>query len=47
MRVLLDTHTFLWWISESSKLSETAREVITDERNEVFFSVVSGWEIVI
>ncbi len=47
MRVLLDTHAFLWWISESSKLSETAREVITDERNEVFFSVVSGWEIVI
>lgn len=45
MRVLLDTHAFLWWISGSPKLSDTARETIANERNELLFSVVSGWEI--
>ncbi|MBA3610415.1 MAG: type II toxin-antitoxin system VapC family toxin [Rubrobacter sp.] len=45
MRVLLDTHAFLWWISGSPKLSEAARETIADERNDLLFSVVSGWEI--
>lgn len=47
MRVLLDTHTFLWWISDSPKLSDVAREVIADERTRPIFSVVSGWEIAI
>lgn len=45
MRVLLDTHAFLWWILESPKLSELAWEAIADESNELLFSVVSGWEI--
>jgi len=45
VRVLLDTHAFLWWISGSPKLSEAARETIADERNDLLFSVVSGWEI--
>ena len=47
MRVLLDTHAFLWWISDSPKLSDGAREVIEDGRNEPIFSAVSGWEIAI
>lgn len=47
MRVLLDTHTFLWWISDSPKLSDVAREAIADERTQPIFSVVSGWEIAI
>ena len=45
--MLLDTHAFLWWVSDSPKLSELARETIADERNEPIFSVVSGWEIAI
>lgn len=45
MRVLLDTHAFLWWISESPRLSELVRDTIDDEGNEVIFSAVSGWEI--
>lgn len=45
MRILLDTHAFLWWISDSPKLSEGAREAIEDGRNEPIFSAVSGWEI--
>jgi PIN domain nuclease of toxin-antitoxin system len=47
VRVLLDTHTFLWWISDSPKLSDVAREAIADERTQPIFSVVSGWEITI
>lgn len=47
MRVLLDTHAFLWWIANSSELSDVARKIIADERNEPIFSAVSGWEIAI
>ena len=45
MRALLDTHAFLWWISDDPRLSEKAREIIADGRNELFFSAASGWEI--
>ena len=47
MRILLDTHAFLWWISDSPKLPDSAREVIEDEHNDPIFSAVSGWEIAI
>lgn len=47
MRFLLDTHTFLWWIDNDPKLSATANTIITDINNEIFFSVVSGWELAI
>jgi PIN domain nuclease of toxin-antitoxin system len=47
VRLLLDTHSFLWWIADSPKLSHNARDVIANERNEPIFSVVSGWEIAI
>jgi PIN domain nuclease of toxin-antitoxin system len=47
MKVLLDTHTFLWWITDSPRLSARAREVIHDSDNELFFSAASGWEIAI
>ena len=42
MRVLLDTHVFLWWITEGLRLSGRAREMISDGRNELFFSPTSG-----
>ncbi|WP_419938750.1 type II toxin-antitoxin system VapC family toxin [Candidatus Palauibacter sp.] len=45
MRLLLDTHTFLWWVSDWGQIAESAREVISDPNNEVFVSAVSGWEI--
>lgn len=47
MRVLLDTHAFLWWISDSPQLSDGAREAIADGRNALIFSAVSGWEIAV
>lgn len=45
MRALLDTHAFLWWISDDRRLSYRAREIIGDGRNELYFSAASGWEI--
>jgi len=45
MKLLLDTHALLWWHNEPSRLSEAAYDAIRDFDNEVFLSVVSGWEI--
>ncbi len=47
MKVLLDTHTFLWWNVDVIRLSTRVREIIHDSHNEIFFSVASGWEIAI
>jgi PIN domain nuclease of toxin-antitoxin system len=47
MRLLLDTHAFLWWITDDQKLSYRAREVINNGLNELFLSAASGWEIAI
>ncbi len=45
MRLLLDTHTFLWWVFADAKLSRRARAAILDEANETVVSAVSAWEI--
>jgi PIN domain nuclease of toxin-antitoxin system len=45
MRLLLDTHTFLWFCEGSSELSLTARDLIADKNNEIFVSLASLWEI--
>lgn len=47
MNCLIDTHAFLWWITDSPRLSERAHTVLGDGRNAVFFSAASGWEIAI
>lgn len=47
MRVLLDTHAFLWWGNDDPQLSDLARETISDGNNETFLSVASAWEIAI
>lgn len=47
MRVLLDTHAFLWWIADDRRLSAGARRVIADGGNDVYLSAASGWEIAI
>jgi PIN domain nuclease of toxin-antitoxin system len=46
-RVLLDTHTFLWFIAADPKLSAPAQQVIAAGSNELLLSVASVWEIVI
>ena len=46
-RLLLDTHAFVWWLTEVSKLAEGTRAAIADPRNEVFVSAVTGWEVAV
>jgi PIN domain nuclease of toxin-antitoxin system len=45
MRLLLDTHAFLWYYSGSSELSETAKKCIDNPDNEFWVSIASLWEI--
>jgi PIN domain nuclease of toxin-antitoxin system len=45
MKLLLDTHTFLWFIGGSSNLNSTARDLIDDRSNQRFLSIASLWEI--
>ena len=47
MRILLDTHVFLWTLDDSPKLSRSARELMTAPGNECLVSAVSFWEIAI
>jgi len=47
VNLLLDTHTFLWFIAGDSNLSKTARAAIEDEGNIRYLSVASLWEIAI
>ena len=47
MRLLLDTHAFLWWLGDDPKLGPLARSAIADNRNAVFVSAASAWEIAV
>ena len=47
MKVLLDTHAFLWSITGDDRLSETAKKTFLDPDNRLFFSAASLWEICI
>lgn len=47
MRVLLDTHSFLWFVTEDPKLSAAAERVITEGGNEPILSAACVWEIAI
>ena len=45
MRVLLDTHAFLWWLDGDRRLASRARKLIADRTTEVLLSAASVWEI--
>jgi PIN domain nuclease of toxin-antitoxin system len=47
VKLLLDTHAFLWWVAASKELSRKARSAIGSARNECYVSVASAWEIAI
>jgi PIN domain nuclease of toxin-antitoxin system len=47
LKALLDTHVFLWWITDDPQLSVQIRRIISDIDNEFFFSAASCWEIAI
>lgn len=45
MKLLLDTHAFLWWLAGDDALSAAASRAIANEDNTVFVSAASAWEI--
>lgn len=47
MRLLLDTHAFLWFVLGDQRCSTTARTLIEDEANQKWLSPASHWEIAI
>ncbi len=47
MRLLLDTHLLLWAVASSRRLPREARELLEDDRNDVYYSAASIWEIAI
>jgi PIN domain nuclease of toxin-antitoxin system len=47
LRALLDTHSFLWFVTADTKLSATAKDLISQGENEILLSVASVWEIAI
>jgi PIN domain nuclease of toxin-antitoxin system len=47
MKILLDTHIFLWFISGDTQLSTDVRDAIRDPDNEVYLSAVSVWEAIV
>jgi PIN domain nuclease of toxin-antitoxin system len=47
MKILLDTHIFLWFISADARLSAAMRDGLRDRANQVYLSVVSLWEVIV
>lgn len=47
MKALLDTHTFLWWITDQPQLPPGVHNIIENTENALFVSAASGWEIII
>lgn len=45
MKLLLDTHIFLWWVSDDPQLSTKARVLIGDGHNTLYWSAASSWEV--
>lgn len=45
--ILLDTHAWIWWVSDQKKLSKKALEVVNSAmtENKIFISTISSWEI--
>jgi PIN domain nuclease of toxin-antitoxin system len=47
VRLLLDTHAFLWWLTGGRRLGAGARRVIAEPENVVFVSAATAWEIAV
>ena len=47
MKLLLDTHAFLWYITNDARLPRHAYDAIRDKSNQVYLSVVSVWETLV
>jgi PIN domain nuclease of toxin-antitoxin system len=46
-RLLLDTHTFLWWVDDAPELKANAKRAIANIKNECYLSAASCWEMAI
>lgn len=44
-RFLLDTHVLLWWLDDSAELGPRCKELIADQRNQIYISAATTWEI--
>ena len=47
MKLLLDTHIFLWYITDDPRLTPPIIAIIRDPFNEVYLSVISIWEVIV
>jgi len=47
MKLLLDTHTALWWVNEYERLSPIAKDLLLNNANVLYISIASIWEIAI
>jgi PIN domain nuclease of toxin-antitoxin system len=47
LRLLVDTHVFLWWRGDDPRLGDVERQAIRDGQNDVWLSAASIWEIAI
>jgi|SRR5271157_6109674 len=47
MQILIDTHTLVWWMVDSSRLSRRASDILSDLSNRVLISAVVAWELAI
>lgn len=45
MKLLLDTHAFIWWINSSNRLSETVLTLLKSRQHQIILSVASTWEM--
>jgi len=45
VKLLLDSHTFLWWLAEDPKLSAGARQAVADPSSTVHVSAATVWEL--
>jgi PIN domain nuclease of toxin-antitoxin system len=45
IKLLLDTHAFLWWVTDDDRLSKHARDSIVASENAIYVSAASAWEI--
>jgi PIN domain nuclease of toxin-antitoxin system len=45
LKALLDTHTFIWWLTDDDRLSHRVRQLICDPQSEIHVSAATVWEI--
>jgi PIN domain nuclease of toxin-antitoxin system len=45
VKLLLDTHAFIWWVMDDPRLTQHARDMMVQPDNDLFLSAASAWEI--